>query len=339
MKEGAKKKKFLVIQTASIGDVILSTALIEKLHQTYPHGLIDCLVKKGTNSLFNGHPFLRKVLVWDKQNHKYRNFIQLLAVIQNEKYDYVINVQRFASTGLLTVLSGARHTMGFKKNPLSLFFGKRVQHSISQHADNIHETDRNHALIQDITDNIKGAVRLYPNAKCYAKTSQYKTKEYICIAPASLWFTKQYPEAQWVDLIQAVPADTAIYLLGGPADQALCNRIAKASQCSNVLSLAGQLSFLETTALMRDAVMNFVNDSAPQHMATAINAPVTAIFCSTVPEFGFGPLSAHSRIVQTNTPLDCKPCGLHGYKACPKNHFNCAKTIHTHQLLEGLWNS
>ena len=70
--------------------------------------------------------------------------------------------------------------------------------------------------------------------------------------------------------------------------------------------------------------MNYVNDSASLHLGSAMNAPTTAIFCSTVPEFGFGPLADQSRVVQTPEPLDCKPCTLHGRKACPLGHYRCA---------------
>jgi heptosyltransferase-2 len=74
---------------------------------------------------------------------------------------------------------------------------------------------------------------------------------------------------------------------------------------------------------MRDAAMNFVNDSAPMHFASAMNAPTTAFFCSTIPEFGFGPLSEKARIVETEEQLECRPCGLHGKKSCPLGHFKC----------------
>lgn len=73
--------------------------------------------------------------------------------------------------------------------------------------------------------------------------------------------------------------------------------------------------------------MNYVNDSAPLHIASAMNAPVTAIFCSTVPAFGFGPLRENGRVVETLEKLDCRPCGLHGHQACPKGHFKCALGI------------
>jgi heptosyltransferase-2 len=79
--------------------------------------------------------------------------------------------------------------------------------------------------------------------------------------------------------------------------------------------------------------MNYVNDSAPMHFASSVNAPVTAVYCSTIPAFGFGPLSDISHIVEIQEPLACRPCGLHGRQTCPLGHFNCAKKIHTSQLL------
>ena len=78
--------------------------------------------------------------------------------------------------------------------------------------------------------------------------------------------------------------------------------------------------------------MNYVNDSAPLHFASAVNAPVKAVFCSTVPEFGFGPLSEHAEIVEVKDKLGCRPCGLHGAKSCPRGHFKCAHDISLAQL-------
>ena len=72
------------------------------------------------------------------------------------------------------------------------------------------------------------------------------------------------------------------------------------------------------------------------HLASAVNAPTTVIYCSTVPEFGFGPLSDKSFIIQASEKPACKPCGLHGFKECPKKHFDCALKINVNQLLETL---
>ncbi|MEO5782006.1 MAG: glycosyltransferase family 9 protein, partial [Ginsengibacter sp.] len=104
----------------------------------------------------------------------------------------------------------------------------------------------------------------------------------------------------------------------------------------NTEVLAGKLNFLQSAALMKNAVMNYVNDSAPLHFASAMDTPVTAIFCSTIPAYGFGPLSSNSFIVETKEVLSCRPCTLHGRKACPLGHYKCAFTIETKQLLNSI---
>ncbi len=327
-------KKFLIIQTASIGDVILATPIIEKLHYHFPEARIDFLLKKGNESLFKGHPKLNKVLIWDKSNHKYRNLIRLIQEIRKEKYDYLINIQRFASSGLISALSGAKKTIGFNKNPFSLFFSDVVKHDIGKAR--MHEVERNLSLIQAITDDKAVPVKLYPNDDDYSKTSTFKIGRYICIAPASLWYTKQYPAEKWLDLINNTDADLKIYLLGSDADNQLCSELSEMATHPKTENLAGSLSLLETAALMKDAHMNFVNDSAPQHIGSAMNASVTSIFCSTVSGFGFGPLSENSVIIETEEKLDCRPCGLHGLNACPEKHFKCALSIKTDQLLNRL---
>jgi len=256
----------------------------------------------------------------------------LLKEIRSERYDLVVNVQRFLSTGFLTVFSGASQTVGFDKNPLSIFFSKSIRHSIGKMQSLSHETDRNLSLIEHLTDGHKLSPKLYPTLKDIAKMSQFKTNPYICVAPASLWFTKQYPEDKWIEFLQKVPSNTFVYLLGSKADEELCNRIISSSNHPNCLNFAGKLSLLESAALMRDAQMNYVNDSAPMHLCSSVNARMTAIYCSTVPSFGFGPLADGALIVETTEKLACRPCGLHGHKACPEGHFKCAQTIDINQL-------
>ncbi|KAF0129399.1 MAG: heptosyltransferase II [Bacteroidetes bacterium] len=324
--------KVLVIQTASIGDVILVTPVLEKLHHFYPGIHIDLLIKQGFESLFEGHPFIHQLLLWDKKKDKYKHLWHLLKEIRSERYDLVVNVQRFLSTGFLTVFSGASQTVGFDKNPLSYFYSTRIRHSIGDKKSVLHETDRNLSLIKHLTDSKSQTPKLYPTPKDIAKMSQYKTNPYICIAPASLWFTKQFPADKWIEFLQNVPSGIFVYLLGSAADEALCSHILLSSEHPNCINFAGKLSLLESAALMRDAQMNYVNDSAPMHLCSSVNARMTAIYCSTVPSFGFGPLADDALVVETTEKLDCRPCGLHGHKTCPEGHFKCAHTIDINQL-------
>lgn len=323
-------QKILIIQTAFLGDVVLATPVAEKLQRFYPLAQIDMLVRKGNEGLLKDHPHISHVWIWNKKDGKLKNLMGLISKIRKEKYDAVINLHRFASSGFVTICSGARQKIGFDKNPLSFLYTKKVKHEIGTGR---HEVQRNLDLIEYLTDRTFEKPRLYPSAQDEESIKQYKNGRYICIAPTSVWFTKQYPADKWVELIKKLDSTITIYLLGAPGDAAACEEIKSASARSNIINLAGKLSLLLSAALMRDAEMNYVNDSAPLHIASAVNAPVTAVFCSTVPSFGFGPLSDSSKIVERIEPLYCRPCGLHGHKACPQGHFKCAYDIKVEQLL------
>ncbi len=324
----------LLIQTAFIGDVILMTALLEHLHRTEPATPVDVLVRRGNEGLLAGHPHVRQVLVWDKKHRKYAHLVQLLGQIRAAGYGRVVTLQRFASTGFLTAFSKAKERIGFAKNPFSRFFTRRVPHAIG---DGTHEVMRNLRLLTDAVPTPLVPPRLYPSAADEALVAPWvQAGPYVCLAPTSVWFTKQYPEEKWLELLAALPIGLRVYLLGGPPDVVACQRLAAASGRPKVVSLAGQMSLLASAALMRGAVMNYVNDSAPLHLCSAVGAPVTAVFCSTVPAFGFGPLSPVSFIVETPEALACRPCGLHGHAACPLGHFRCAYGIGVEQLLASL---
>lgn len=327
-------KKILIIQTASIGDVILSTPIIEKLHADFPEAKIDFLLKSGLEGLFLHHPFINNLLIWDKGKNKYRNLFRLLKKVRKNRYDLVVNVQRFFSTGLITAFSKGNVKTGFSKNPLSFLFTYSIKHRIGNAKNSIHESKRNLLLLDFLENSSPGAVKLYPSEQDFEKIKQYQTEKYTCIAPTSLWFTKQFPAEKWVEFVSQIDSSIKIFYLGSGSDFAACESILSKSKHHNGTNLAGKLSFLESATLMKSAVMNFVNDSAPMHLASAVNAPVTAIFCSTIPGFGFGPLSENAAIVETRELLKCRPCGLHGFRQCPEKHFKCAYTIDNQELLK-----
>lgn len=325
--------KILLIQTAFIGDVILLTSLIESLHARFPKAKIWVLVRKGNESLLKNHPLLQNVLVWNKQDGKLKNLCGIIKKIRRVDFDEVINCHRFASSGIVTALSGGHHKSGFKKNPLSVFFQHKAGHRIG---DGTHETERNFTLVSHLGVEQLLPPRLYPSESDFEKVKSFKTVPYVCIAPTSVWFTKQFPPEKWSEIILVLTQKYTVYLLGAPADAAACEAIMQQATSDRVVNLAGQLALLQTAALMRDATMNYVNDSAPLHLASAMKAPTTAVFCSTIPAFGFGPLSPGAKVVETTENLPCRPCGLHGHNACPETHFKCAYSIDKEQLLAGM---
>lgn len=316
-------KRILVIQTAFLGDVVLATPIVSALNTRFPDASIDVLVKKGNESLLLNNPKINDVFTLDKSKGKYKEIRLLIRSFKKREYDLVVNLHRFGSSGLIAGLSKGKKIIGFKKNPFSFLYHVKKEHLIG---DGTHEVTRNLSLISEYTDEVLLRPELYPSKSDVNNVLKYKTGEFYCLAPASVWFTKQLPPSKWIELINRLPMDASIYLLGAPSDKDLCNQIISKSKHDNLINLCGELSLMESAALMKDAKRNYVNDSGPLHIASAMNASVTSFFCSTVPNFGFGPLSDDKEIAEVQG-LSCRPCGLHGHKNCPKAHFKCGNEM------------
>lgn len=318
-------KKFLLIQTAFLGDVVLATPVISELYRLHPQARIDVLVRKGNESLLENNPYINRVYTFDKKQGKFQSMFRLGKEFRASHYDEVINLQRYFSSGLIAVLSRGKNLIGFDKNPLSFFYNRRLKHDLKS---GIHEVSRNLSCIVHHGALAIKRPELFPSDLDFLKVRTYSSVvNYCTFSPASVWFTKQLPKEKWIELGRKLAQEGKLYFLGGPGDQALCAEIMAEINHPNCFNLAGQLSLLQSAALMQTAKMNYVNDSGPMHLCSAMNAPVTAFYCSTVPSFGFGPLSEDARIVETSLNLSCRPCGVHGFKTCPKGHFQCGYSI------------
>lgn len=314
----------MIIQTAFIGDVILATGLVESIAAAHPDAEIDFVLRKGNEGLLENHPKISRLFVWNKKEQKYKNLRAVIAEIRKQRYDLLINVQRFGASGYMSWRAKAKEKVGFSSNPFSFCYDRKVKHEIGNEK---HEIERNFELISHEAQFELAKPKLYPSEteKNSAQTVA-GSDLYVVMAPSSVWYTKQMHKDKWVELIQ-LQTDKRIILIGGPDDAGYLDEIIQSSGHKNIVNAAGKLNLLASAALIENAEMTHVNDSAPLHLATATNAAVTAYFCSTIPAFGFGPLSDKSNIRETNTSLSCRPCGLHGKKECPEGHFKCGKEI------------
>jgi len=341
-------KKILIIQTAFIGDVILATSLIDLIKNHLGNVQIDFLLRKGNESLLENHKNINNLWVWDKKGGKYKNLFSLVFKVRKEKYDYVINIQRFFNSGLFTALSGGKIKVGFKQNPMSFFFDKKIEHKIPYPIAETfyHEVQRNALLYKAIDDNYTIPMDAQKVAPSLTISKEQNVKivkivdgveNYIVLAPTSVWFTKQWAKEQWIKLSQLVLATEAtknykLYFIGAPADSKMVDEIMPDSD--NCINLCGKLSLVESAALMQNAKRVFVNDSAPLHLASSVNAKTTAIFCSTVTDFGYTPIADDAKTIQLSPRLECMPCGLHGKKECPLGHFKCAFDIDVQEVYQ-----
>jgi heptosyltransferase-2 len=319
-------KKVLLIQTAFIGDAILATATLSTLKSL---GFsVDVMVRRGNEIFFNEHPDCHRVIVWDKKGAvgKYTSLFKIISEVRKNQYHAVVNLQRFAATGLLTALSGAKYKLGFTQNPLSFAFSHTLKHSVKE---NYHESYRNLDLLHlAFPDAQHSNPILFLTEDVLKSVKEYKNQKYICIYPGSVWFTKRLSNDKWLELIQLLPQDHTIYFLGAPNEKEMCEELINlaSSRHSNLKNLCGELSLMQSAALGKDAEMNYCNDSSPVHFLSAVNANITAFFLSTSPIFGFYPISKNSRVLQAEN-LPCKPCGMVGKVECPLGHFNCDKNL------------
>ena len=329
----ASSKTILIIQTAFIGDTILASHFARAVKDQYPNSKIHFFLRRGNESVIQGLPTIEKTWVWSKENGKTKNLFKLILELRKIKFDMVFNLHRHFNSGLVTALMKSEMKVGFKQNPLSFFYTRKIHHQIPDPR-GWHEVQRNLELIPGfkIVDNSKIYKPELPlQEKNFLKVAPYITEPYFVMAPASVWFTKAWSEEKFQELTTELIKLGKVYFIGAPSDRELCDRIRK--DLPQTENLCGLLSLLDSAALMKNAKRVFVNDSAPLHLASCVNAKTTAIFCSTVPAFGYTPLGDDSVVVDVGNTLSCRPCGLHGHKSCPLGHYKCSLDIDVKKVL------
>ncbi len=333
-------KNILIIQTAFIGDTILASHFAKEVKNKYPESNIHFLLRKGNESVIDGLPFIFKTWIWDKNGGKFKNLVKLIFELRKISFEIVFNLHRHTNSGIVTTFVHSPIKVGFKENPLSFFYSHKMKHIIPQKpTDNslveLHEIDRNFSLLKLVNPNstkIEDRPFLPIKEVDYQKVKIFQQRPYFVIAPASVWFTKAWSASKFRELTLELIPHGEVYFLGAPGDFQLCENIRK--DISLTYNLCGKLSLLESAALMKGALRVFVNDSAPLHLASCVNAKITAIFCSTVPAFGYTPLSEKFKIIDVGNDLSCRPCGLHGHNRCPLGHYECSEGISSKKVFD-----
>ena len=336
-------QRVLFIQTAFIGDAILTTSMLETWRAARPFDEIHVCVRKGNESLFTAHPFVKKTWIWDKRAGGFQRYVRLIRLgfqLRSTGFDAVFTPHRHASSGWLAWCSGAPIRSGFSVHPLARLLTEVHLHRFG---DGTHEIERNHDLIRSWAPKLKGP-KLYPStgdAAPWLALNATRKLRWVIMTPMSQWHTKQWPLPHWEQLIRMQlnsGPDIAVCLMGSPSDAPDLEQLALTVNSDRVEIAAGW-KLLEAARAMSFAQAVVTNDSGPLHLASAVNAPTVAIFCSTSPSFGFGPLSTHSEILQVEENLSCRPCGMHGHKQCPESHFLCGVQVsaaRVHQSIQRL---
>jgi len=321
---GTDPRRLLVIQTAFLGDVVLTTPLFRALRRLHPGARIAALVTPQAAPLVAQDPHLDEILTYDKKGGE--SWVAVVRRIRAGRYDTVIAPHRSHRTSLLALTSGARDRVGFRDAGFPWAYTHRVPRPLAQH-----EVDRNLRLLRGLGAEPQPADRVLHvgyTAREAAEVAAVLEGSDVApaaplagLSPGSVWATKRW-HAEGFTAVGRGLQDRGwkVVLLGGPDDRELTERVAGGIG-PGVVNAAGVTSLKALAAWMDRLGVLVTNDSSPLHVAAARGTPVVAVFGATTQDLGFAPFHERARVVEVD--LTCRPCGLHGGDRCPQGHFRC----------------
>jgi heptosyltransferase II len=334
---------YIIYQTAFIGDIVLSASLLGTIKISDPGSRIIFITTPAGESILRNDKRIERIIVYDKRARDsgltglLRKAREIRKIIDPDNSVY-ISLHRFIKASIIGILCGAEIRAGFKGSVFSFLYNRRIKYRFG-----IHEIQRNLELFNAATDNVYKIMKAenpmlffskqeYAGVKNKIKNAFNPGDKIVSVAPGSVWATKRWPAEYFRELINVLERrKVKVLLIGGKDDIELCSSL----ECGNTLNMAGELSLSESAIAIGMSRALVTNDSAPLHLASAVNTPAVSIFGATTLQFGFGPLSDGS-VVLENNGLGCRPCGRHGAGRCAKKHFECMKSIAPGMVIEAV---
>ncbi len=329
-------KRYLIIQTAFLGDTILTEPLIETIKENDKDSFICVLVIPQNRDVFILNRKVDNIITYDKhgKDNGFVGFIKIIKKIKQFNFDIVISPHTSFRSSLLALCSSAKIRIGFHEADISFVYTNRI------HKDNkLHERDKNLQLLFPLGfDNMVNNIRLYYSEEnkrfiegMLEAYSVDRNKKIIGLSPSSVWPTKQWPKKYFKDVAGKLTESGYIVMLFGTQKDVQRAEFIKDGN-KKIIDLTGKTNIRDMFYAVSRLNLLISNDSAPIHIASAYNIPTIDIYGPTVPEFGFYPLSDKNEIVEVKN-LDCRPCGKHGSVSCHKKHFRCMLDITPEKVL------
>ena len=332
----SKAVNVLLIQSAFLGDTLLTLPLARDARAALPGARLTVLTLPGLVDLFKGSPWVDEVLIDDKRGAHggLRGPWTLAAELSRRRFDLAIIPHRSFRSALLAYLAGIPRRVGFSSSAGRWLLTDRVPFTWL-----MHDLERNLALLKPLAPGL----RLRDDESLYLSTDEAARADLdrrlaeagippaaalVGVHPGSAWPTKRWLPERFAALCRRFAASgQRVVLVGGASDRELCARVAADS---GALNWAGATTIGDLKALMPRLALFVTNDSGPMHLATGSGVPTLALFGPTTRELGFFPYGPGHRVLEADLP--CRPCGLHGSRECPEGHFLCMKLLTTDQV-------
>lgn len=332
-------RRVLVLQTAFLGDVILTLPLLQMTKSLFPEAEVDFLAIPAAKDILETIPDIRHLIIYDKhgKDKGAANLFRQMKQLRENRYDLALVPHRSIRSAALVSGANIPVRIGFDRSA-----GRFLLNRIIAYPYNIHEINRNLHLLAPFGVDVTKKVfpRLYFTTEDYQAVNKWLKDEgiapsdmLIAIAPGSVWATKRWlPEyfAQTADSLAG--KGYKVVLIGGPGDAEVAEAVAGLAD-AKIYNAAGRFNLRESALLIQHSQLLITNDSAPMHLSVSVGTPVLAIFGPTVPRFGFYPYGDRDRVAEIEN-LACRPCAKHGGNKCPIGTFDCMKQLLPAKILQ-----
>lgn len=325
--------------------MVLTTPLIQRVAETGP---VHVVATPANAPILTHHPAVASVIVFDKRgvDKGWRGIQRVATRLRAMGADTAYLAQGSGRTAMLAFLAGIPRRVGFASSAGRWLYTHRMPYERSWHHAERLWSLASHAEQPELRRPFGVRPSLYPGAEdhrtvdaLFAEFHVEPHQQLVALAPGSVWPTKRWPgyAALAARLVERAANERMRFVvIGGADDRTLAVHIADAVSAKagnsdsgrfhSVIDATGRLSLLASAALLSRVSMVVTNDSAPLHLASAMNTPTVALFGPTVPSMGFGPLADIHHVPGIET-LSCRPCGPHGAQQCPMGHWRCMRDL------------
>lgn len=324
-----KIKKILLIKPRGIGDVVLSTILLDNLKSGFPDATIDYLTENFAKSAVEPLHQINKVLTMKKSEF----FLNAVKKIRREKYDLLLDLWCNPRTAQISFFSGVKWRVGFA------YRGRQYAYNLKATSGrgSVHAAEHNLEVLKPLNIQVTSKNIHYKvmeneikKAESFFSAQNFsKEKKRIGIIPAGGWGAKRCPAGKWAELAQTLLQKFGVYfpIIWGPGDEEDAREIQSSLPEDSILIPDTTLSEMAAYIVKCDLIL--ANDSGPMHIAAAMGVPTIGVFGPTNP-INHGPYGQHGNYI-THPDLDCLVCNAN---ECPLGHHKCMKELPPETLLQ-----
>ncbi|WP_372371478.1 lipopolysaccharide heptosyltransferase I [Candidatus Uabimicrobium sp. HlEnr_7] len=285
-------KKILIVKPSALGDIIHTIPIVNAIKQNYD-AEISWVVSRPFMNLLEHTPVVDKVFVFERKKwggmrffRYFGEILNFLLKIRAEKFDIVIDFQGLLRSGIITLLSGCKHRVGFKSAREFAYWG--YSQKVETPKNVVHAIDRYKLIAKTLgVCEIKMSFPLNRDLALEQKWDNVLPSDYIVIVPGARWSSKRWPPEKFAELTNIIhrKSELPVVIVGSPSEKEISlqviNNVQKTDKCINT---TGETSLIELAYIIKRANIVVTNDSGPMHLAAALNTKTIALFGPTDPE-------------------------------------------------------